>query len=76
MLDIEENADRRDFMVMLGIAHNVLNSESIQVKDVFSGELFQIKCNAINALDIKEKLEDSSDDILIEFDADTLEMID
>lgn len=63
-------------MVMLGIAHNVLNSESIQVKDVFSGELFQIKCNAINVLDIKEKLEDSPDDILIEFDADTLEMID
>mgnify|MGYP000156337587 CR=1 FL=1 len=63
-------------MVMLGIAHSVLDSDTIQVKDVFSGGLFLVKCNAINALEIKEKLEDTSDDILIEFDDDTMEMID
>lgn len=46
-------------MVMLGVAHSVLDSDTIQVKDVFSGELFLVKCNAINAVEIKERLEDT-----------------
>lgn len=63
-------------MVKLGVVHSVLDSETVQVEDLFDGELYPVKCNAINVLEIKEKLEDTSDDILIEFDDDTMEMID
>ena len=63
-------------MVKLGVAHSVLDSETVQVEDLFDGELYQVRCNAINVAEIKEKLEDTSADILIEFDDDTMEMID
>lgn len=61
-------------MIKLGIVKNVMDEETLQIVDL-DDEIYEIKSNTLSVDEIKERLENDSSDIFVEYDDETMEMV-
>lgn len=63
-------------MIKFGIACNVIDDETLQVRDLDDDEMYEVKGSTLYIDEIKEALEDSeSSERFVEFDDETMEMV-
>ena len=62
-------------MIKLGKVFNIIDSETIQVMDIDEEELYTVKGDRLDISSIKDSSEDSGDEIFIDFDDETMEMV-
>lgn len=61
-------------MIKLGIVKNVMDEETLQIVDL-DDEIYEIKSSTLSVDEIKERLENDSSDIFVEYDDETMEMV-
>lgn len=64
-------------MIKVGIAYNVINNETLQIKDLDNGELYEVKGEKLDIDDIREELENGmkTSGLFIEYNDETMEMV-
>lgn len=64
-------------MIKVGIAYNVINNETLQIEDLYNGELYEVKGEKLDIDDIREKLENGmkTSGLFIEYNDETMEMV-
>ncbi len=62
-------------MIKLGKVFNIIDSETIQVMDIDEEELYTVKGDRLDISSIKDSSEESGDEIFIDFDDETMEMV-
>lgn len=53
---------------------NVIDEETLQIVD-FDDEIYEIKSSTLSVDEIKERMENDSSDIFVEYDDETMEMV-
>lgn len=61
-------------MINLGMVKNVIDEETLQIVD-FDDEIYEIKSSTLSVDEIKERMENDSSDIFVEYDDETMEMV-
>lgn len=62
-------------MIKLGKVFNIIDSETIQVMDIDEEELYTVKGDRLDISSIKDLSEESGDEMFIDFDDETMEMV-
>lgn len=63
-------------MLRLGMIYNTIDDETLQIKTIGDGELYEIKGNKVDIVEIKEALEKNEfSHLFVEYDDETMEMV-
>ena len=63
-------------MIRLGIAYNVIDDKTIQIKDLEDEELYEVKGSILDVDSIRDGLDnDMKRELLIEYNDETMEMV-